>query len=112
MGLINCNIHGENGVIPYISNDLCQIISSNKKISPSQIKSIHAVFFDEGEILFDRYYFFSATLFHQLSLKENYEIISDEDELNFNNLIKKHLGVICIVCFKDYMESINYEYKL
>lgn len=112
MGLINCTIHGGSGVMPYISNDLCQIILNKKTLDLSDIKSIHAVYYDEGSFLFDRYYFFSKKLFHDLSLKNEYKIINDEDEINFNFLMKKHLGLICISCFKNYMDSINYKHEL
>ena len=112
MGLMKCEIHGETGVISYVSKDLCKLILKKEKTIPSKIKSIHAVFFDEGEMLFDRFYFFSSDLFDSLSLKEEYKIISDEDESNFNNLIRKHLGSICVNCFKDYMRDIGYNYSL
>lgn len=112
MGLMNCEIHGEIGVISYVSKDLCQLILNKEKISPSKIKSIHVTFYDDGEILFDRYYFFSIDLFNRLPLKEHYEIISDEDESMFARLTQEHLGAVCVGCFKDYMNNIGYKYKL
>lgn len=112
MGLMNCKIHGMIGVIPYVSKKLCRYILSNERINFSEIKSIHTVFFDEGEILFDRYYFFDANLFNYLNLKEYYEIITDEDESNFKNLTQEHLSTVCVSCFKEYMNKIGYNFKL
>ncbi len=112
MGLINCSVHGEVGVISYVSRDLCSFILSNQYVDSSIIRSIHAVFYDEGEELFDRFYFVSEDVFDAYALKEFYRIVSDEDELDFNEKMKNRLGSVCIACFKSYMEEIGYKYQM
>ncbi len=70
MGILNCKKHGEAGVMPYVSKDIRQYILNDEKIDPSLIKSMHVYFFDGDEMIYDRFYYFSAELFDQLSLKK------------------------------------------
>jgi len=112
MSLLKCKYHGEAGSMPYVSIGLADKINNRVYLESSSIKTVHVVFNDEGEYLFDRYYFFIEDVFKKLSLKEEYIVDTDEEEKDFEELFFNQLGITCIDCFKDYMKEIGYAYSL
>lgn len=108
MGLLNCKIHGETGVMPYVSNSIVEQLSSNNIYKAIQIVRINVVFHDNEEFLFDRKYFFTEDEIKKFSLKNSYLIKSEEESTSFSNLMENKLHPICIQCFIEFMIKIGY----
>lgn len=108
MSIILCDVHGESGFNPYVSNELVDKISKNIFLAPSEIKRVNVKFFDEeiGEEIFDIQYWMSKEAFEFLSAADLYEIISDEDEKKLDALFDPIMkgGGICDKCFREYLE--------
>lgn len=108
MGIILCDVHGESGFNPYVSNELVDKISNNILLIPSEIKRVDIKFFDEesGEEIFDIQYWMSKEAFDFLSAADSYEVISDEDEKKLDALFGPVMngGGVCDKCFREYLE--------
>jgi len=108
MGIILCDVHGESGFNPYVSNELVDKILNDVLLIPSEIKRVDVKFFDEdsGEELFDIQYWMSKEAFKALSAVDLYEVVSDEDEKKLDALFFPVMngGGICDKCFRDYLD--------
>lgn len=112
MGVINCDIHGEEvGVIPWVSQDIVRAIDAGQLMNPSEVITIHVFYYDDEEgdpvFMFDTRYYFSKKLQKELGLGTRYDIVTDEDDEKFTKLVHPYLGVICGQCFRDYMGKIG-----
>ena len=103
MGLYNCKIHGERGVLSYASAGIVERILLKKRDSPLQVKVINVVFQDNSAVLFDRKYYFTEEEFNASSFKDSYLIQSEEDDEKFSVLMINKLRPICVQCFNDFM---------
>lgn len=112
MGLINCKIHGESGVMSNASIALCENIKNSVSMKDKSIMTINVIYKDnDGEFLFDENYFFTKGEVDELTLKNSYEVQTDNEERSIHNLLKNHLEIECVECFKSYMKDNNIEFK-
>lgn len=108
MSLLTCEKHGEVGVIPTVSKNLADAISSSAA-KKEDIATIYLRVYDEGEFLFDKI-FFTHKSSDMVNLKDEYLIENDEDDALFIKEVHPILtgGGYCVRCFKEYMEDIGF----
>jgi len=111
MGLLTCDIHGVTGVMANASKDLCDFIKNKIVIGKVKIKVFNVAYYDGDDFLVDENFFFTENEYNKLNLKKEYKISNSKEENEFSKIIKNKTGVVCVKCFKKYMDLINYNYN-
>ncbi len=106
MGLIQCRKHGQTGIVPNISIDICEDQLGEKDNNISEICIIYIRVFDGEEYLFDQKNYINKKLFDQLGMQFDYIIRKEEDEESLNAFFPKTSGM-CADCFKEYILGRN-----
>ncbi|QIL89516.1 hypothetical protein GNX18_06910 [Microbulbifer sp. SH-1] len=106
MGLALCRKHGETGIVPDISIDICRDQSGENNNNVNEICIVCVKVFDGGEHLFDQKNYISKNVFDQVGMQFEYVIRSDEDEEKLNAFFPETSGM-CAECFKEYISSRN-----
>lgn len=105
MGLINCDVHGESGFMPFVSKELSDQILEGKKFKKNDLAQVEVVLIDEedGEEMYTIQYIMTKECFLRRGLEREYEIRSEGDEreldLIFDPIVKG--GGVCGKCFKS-----------
>lgn len=105
MGLINCDVHGETGFMPFVSKELSDKISKGKRFKKSDLVQIDVTLIDEedDEEMYTMQYILTKECSLEMGIKTKYEIRSEEDERDFDAVFDPVMrgGGICGQCFKN-----------
>lgn len=109
MGILNCEKHGEVGVIPTVSKNLADAMLSGTA-KKEDVATIYLRVYDEGELLFEKLFFTHSTK-DMVSLKDAYVIENDSDDERFSREVHPIFsgGGYCVKCFQEYMEAIGFD---
>jgi hypothetical protein len=105
VGLIYCDVHGEQGIIPSISLSLFDIIFSGVSGEELDVYIVKCIAYDDEEFLADFEYFLSKDEFYDKGIKYEYLIKTEKDELLFDEVIPDctwvYLGlrVLFVICY-------------
>lgn len=104
MGLINCDVHGESGFMPFVSKELSDQILEGKKFKKNDLAQVDVVLIDEddGEEMYTIQYIMTKECFLSRGLKREYEIRSEDDEKELDSIFDPIVkgGGVCGKCFK------------
>jgi hypothetical protein len=104
MGLIYCDVHGEQGIIPSISLSLFDIIFSGVSGKELDIHVVKCVAYNNEEFLAGFKYFLSSDEFCDKGIKYEYLTKTEKDELLFDEIIPD-CTCVCLKCFQDFVSK-------
>ncbi|MEZ8188148.1 hypothetical protein ACED29_20275 [Shewanella sp. 5S214] len=111
MGLIKCKVHGESGVVPFVSKRLSDKIAISGIHSFKDFTVLEVIFYDGDDIFCnDKYYLLNDEVPSEIIKNKPILIHNDEDEVNLNTLVGRSFlgGGCCIKCFNNFMKSLTY----
>ena len=104
MGLILCKIHGESGLIPYVSNAIyARFKDASQKSQPIDIAVVNILLKIEDDYSIEQKYYFTKEEFDVFTLKNRYTIQTDDDESSLNTIMKDKFHPMCVKCFNNFM---------
>lgn len=104
MGLINCDVHGESGFMPFVSKELSDQILKGQIFKTNDLAQVDVTLIDEedGEKMYTMQYIMTKKCFLSRGLEREYEIRSEDDEKEFDSIFDPIVkgGGVCGRCFK------------
>ncbi|WP_066962875.1 hypothetical protein [Microbulbifer sp. Q7] len=106
MGLAFCKKHGETGITPNISVEICEDQSKGSLGKIQDICIVNIKIFDGDEYLYTQENYISKAAFDEAGMNFEYIITCEEDEEKINVFFPETSGM-CSACFKEYIISRN-----
>lgn len=107
MSLINCPIHGQVGLHPYVSKALGHELDINSSLKLADIHKVRVEIYDDDEQLSTNdYYLLSGEVSSDLTL---IVIRTEKDEENLLKplMMKFKGGGYCVRCFRSFLSNLS-----
>jgi hypothetical protein len=105
MGMVICEKHGSQGIVPSLSIDVCKMIWSKARfVEIEKLYEVCVNIYDEDEFLLNIKSYVSDKQFCKLNLSQSYDIRNDAEEDRLDKILPDSSGV-CGLCFIEFINE-------